>query len=213
MRGHNDGRFLLRHPFRHNPKGLDPSLLISRRSQHETCPRNFVAIPKAPVEAPEISLTPVGVGSALRVSSVDSPMIPAASLGRADESNGLVLQPGRQQDLFPLQDSPDRLLFEPEIMTGLEEIAFLGVIKELPFGSFRMHGVDAKRRVVRFGAHYLAGSAEMRPASEFPLPLEPLQAHSVSESLVTGYPPVAAIGWHRDSPPFGIVAGVSLGGA
>lgn len=150
-------------------------------------------------------------------------MIPAASLGRADESNGLVLQPGRQQDLFPLQDSPDRLLFEPEIMTGLEEIAFLGVIKELPFGSFRMHGVDAKRRVVRFGAHYLAGSAEMRPASEFPLPLEPLrgraakvagvQAHSVSESLVTEYPPGAAIGWHRDSPPFGIVAGVSLGGA
>jgi len=127
-----------------------------------------------------------------------------------------------QQALFPLAGAPDGLLFEPEIMTAMEEATFLCVIKTLPFGAFRMHGVDAKRRVVRFGVHYLAGSAEMTPASDFPLSLEPLRArtavvagvptHLLSESLVTEYAPGAGIGWHRDSPPFGIVAGISFGG-
>jgi alkylated DNA repair protein (DNA oxidative demethylase) len=129
---------------------------------------------------------------------------------------------GHQQDLFPLEGAPAGLLFEPEIMTSIEEAVFLDVIRTLPFGSFRMHGVDAKRRVVRFGVHYLAGSAEMKPASDFPLSLEPLReraaafvgvpAFALSESLVTEYPAGAAIGWHRDSPPFGIVAGISLNG-
>ena len=127
-----------------------------------------------------------------------------------------------QQDLFPLEGAPDGLLFEPEIMTAVEEAAFLDAIKTLPFGAFRMHGVDAKRRVLRFGLHYVAGSAEMTPASDFPLSLEPLRGRAaavagiptghLSESLVTEYMPGAGIGWHRDSPPFGIVAGISFGG-
>jgi DNA oxidative demethylase len=128
-----------------------------------------------------------------------------------------------QQNLFPLDGAPNGLLFEPEIMTAMEEAAFLDVIRKLPFGAFRMHGVDAKRRVVRFGVHYLAGSAEMTRASDFPPTLEPLRARAaavagiptnlLSESLVTEYTPGAGIGWHRDSPPFGIVAGISFGGA
>jgi len=127
----------------------------------------------------------------------------------------------QQQNLFPMEGAPDGLVFEPEIMTTAEEADFLNVIREMPFGSFRMHGVDAKRRVIRFGAHYLAGSAEMKPASEFPVSLEPLRvraaavagvpSQALSESLVTEYPPGAGIGWHRDSPPFGIVAGISFG--
>jgi alkylated DNA repair protein (DNA oxidative demethylase) len=127
-----------------------------------------------------------------------------------------------QRNLFPLEGAPEGLLFEPEIMTAIEEAAFLDVVKKLPFGAFRMHGVDAKRRVVRFGVHYLAGSAAMTPASHFPPSLEPLRARAaavagiptrlLSESLVTEYTPGAGIGWHRDSPPFGIVAGISFGG-
>jgi alkylated DNA repair protein (DNA oxidative demethylase) len=134
--------------------------------------------------------------------------------------------PGRasgQISLFPLEGAPEGLLFEPEIMTAMEEAAFLAVVKALPFGAFRMHGVDARRRVLRFGVHYLAGSAAMSPASDFPPALEPLRARgaaiagvpaeALSESLVTEYTLGAGIGWHRDSPPFGIVAGISLSGA
>lgn len=128
-----------------------------------------------------------------------------------------------QQELFPLEGAPEGLVFQPEIMTETEETAFLDVIKTLPFGAFRMHGVDAKRRVVRFGLHYVAGSAAMTPASDFPLSLEALRVraaavagiptHVLSESLVTEYAPGAGIGWHRDSPPFGIVVGISFGGS
>lgn len=103
-------------------------------------------------------------------------------------------------------------------MTPTEEAAFLDIVKTLPFGAFRMHGVDAKRRVVRFGIHYVAGSAAMVHASAFPLSLEPLRERAaavanvptgiLSESLVTEYAPGAGIGWHCDSPPFGIVVGI-----
>jgi DNA oxidative demethylase len=127
-----------------------------------------------------------------------------------------------QQDLFPLEGAPKGLVFEPELMTREEEALFLDIIKKLPFGAFRMHGVDAKRRVVRFGIHYVAGSAATVRTSDFPLPLEPLRERAavaagvpvriLSESLVTEYVSGAGIGWHRDSPPFGIIAGISFGG-
>src|SRR5581483_10097764 len=38
-----------------------------------------------------------------------------------------------------------------------------------------------------------------------------IAAEDFAEILVTEYPPGAGIGWHRDAPPFGIVAGISLG--
>jgi alkylated DNA repair dioxygenase AlkB len=128
-----------------------------------------------------------------------------------------------QQHLFPLEGAPHGLLFEPEIMTAAEEASFVDVIHSLPFGAYRMHGVDAKRRVVRFGVHYLPRSEATMQASGFPLDLEPLRAraaaiagvpaHALSESVVTEYASGAGIGWHCDSAPFGIVAGISFGGA
>jgi hypothetical protein len=47
-----------------------------------------------------------------------------------------------------MEGAPDGLLFEAEIMTSAEEAAFLDVINGMPFGPFRMHGVDAKRHVI-----------------------------------------------------------------
>jgi len=95
-----------------------------------------------------------------------------------------------QQNLFPMEGAPDGLMFEAETMTATEEAAFLKVIKEMPFGPFRMHGVDAKRHVVRFGGHYLSGSAKMKPTSEFPRSLKPLRARAavVSGGLCTPFP-------------------------
>jgi alkylated DNA repair dioxygenase AlkB len=131
-------------------------------------------------------------------------------------------QEGWQQSLFPLECAPDGLLFEFEIMTPEEEKLYLNVIKTLPFESYRMHGVDARRRVALYGIHYSAGPAAMMRASDFPPSLKPLRARAaelagvppsvLSESLVTEHGLGAGIGWHRDSPPFGIVAGISLGG-
>jgi len=126
-----------------------------------------------------------------------------------------------KRDLFPLEGAPKGLLFEPEIMTLAEETVFLKQLKSSRSGRSE-DGVEAKRRVVRFGIHYVSGSAAIVRASGFPISLELLRERAaaiagvptstLSESLVTEYAPGAGIGWHCDSPSFGIVAGISFGG-
>jgi alkylated DNA repair dioxygenase AlkB len=83
-----------------------------------------------------------------------------------------------------------------------------------------MHGVVAKRRVAHFGLHYTFTSHRLTPASDAPQEFDAIRSRaaqiagldsgSFSEVLVTEYPPGAGIGWHRDAPPFGIIAGISL---
>lgn len=129
--------------------------------------------------------------------------------------------PSNERNLSPLKGAPKGFLFEPEIMTPTEEAVFLDV-KALTFEPFRTHGLEFKRRVVRFGIHYMAGSAAMMPASTFPLFLEPLRdraaaaagvpTRTLSGSLITEYPSGAGIGWHWDWTPFGIVVDISFGG-
>jgi alkylated DNA repair dioxygenase AlkB len=128
-----------------------------------------------------------------------------------------------QQSLFPTQDAPSGFVFRPEIMSPSEEEEFLSVIKQLSFGPFVMHGVEAKRRVANFGLRYTRPSGSLTDAPQFPPGLEPLRLRAASlagivpdefaQLLVNEYQPGAGIGWHRDSPPFGIVAGISLGAA
>ena len=131
--------------------------------------------------------------------------------------------PSRQQNLFPLEDTPDGFVFQPDIMSPSEEAAFLDVIKRLSFGPFVMHGIEARRRIANFGMRYARPSRILTEAPEFPSGLEPLRVRAASLAgiapdefahlLVNEYQPGAGIGWHRDSPPFGIVAGVSFGAA
>ncbi|MCU1241724.1 MAG: 2OG-Fe(II) oxygenase [Candidatus Acidoferrum typicum] len=115
---------------------------------------------------------------------------------------------------------PDGLIFEPDFLTVAEENELIEVIRTLPFSEVRMHGVVAKRRVAHFGLRYAFTSHQLSPASEIPdkfgairvraAQLSGVDPHAFSEVLVTEYPPGAGIGWHRDAPPFGIIAGISL---
>jgi hypothetical protein len=127
----------------------------------------------------------------------------------------------QQQSLFPTHEAPTGFVFEPEIMSPFEEEEFLNVIKGLSFGPFIMHGVEAKRRIANFGLRYARPSGTLTDAPEFPPGLEPLRMRAASLAgiapsefahvLINEYQPGAGIGWHRDSPPFGIVAGISFG--
>lgn len=104
-----------------------------------------------------------------------------------------------------------------------EERSLIQEIGELGFGEVRMHGVTARRRVVQFGRNYRFNDRLLLGGPDPPPFLLPLRARiaevasvrpeEFAEILVTEYTPGAAIGWHRDAPPFGIVAGVSLGSA
>jgi alkylated DNA repair dioxygenase AlkB len=115
---------------------------------------------------------------------------------------------------------PKGLIFHPDFLTTAEENGLIDVIRTLSFGEVRMHGVVAKRRLAHFGLHYAFTSHRLSPASEIPRQFAAIQVraadlagvapNSLSEVRVTEYPPGAGIGWHRDAPPFGIIAGISL---
>jgi alkylated DNA repair dioxygenase AlkB len=126
-----------------------------------------------------------------------------------------------QRVLFdPGPGLPEGLIFEPDFLTVADEKELIDVIRTLPFGEVRMHGVVAKRRVAHFGLHYTFTSHRLTPASDAPQEFDAIRSRaaqiagldsgSFSEVLVTEYPPGAGIGWHRDAPPFGIIAGISL---
>jgi alkylated DNA repair dioxygenase AlkB len=110
-----------------------------------------------------------------------------------------------------------------DIINPEEERELLRRIGELTFHEVHMHGVVAKRRVLHYGWNYEYNSWRLTPGPLVPDFLVPLRQRTAewlsldpqdfSEVLLTEYTPGAAIGWHRDAPQFGIVAGVSLAGA
>lgn len=118
---------------------------------------------------------------------------------------------------------PPGLIFVPEFLSEREESELLVFIRGLEFRSFQMHGVTAKRRIRQFGLHYAFQSYELTPADPIPeafsgirgraAELAGIEAAEWAEALVTEYRPGAGIGWHRDAPAFGVVAGISLAGA
>lgn len=94
-------------------------------------------------------------------------------------------------------------------------------VRELPFREFDFHGYKGKRRVVSFGWQYeYSGAGALRKADAIPPFLHDLQelaasfagleTNELQHVLVTEYGPGTGIGWHRDKPVFGRVAGVSL---
>jgi alkylated DNA repair dioxygenase AlkB len=110
--------------------------------------------------------------------------------------------------------------YEREFISPDEARALVEQIEQLTFGAVTFRGVEARRRVVQLGWDYQFSTRKATPAVALPDFLRPLQARAgqfagvepdrLEEALVTEYRPGAAIGWHRDAPPFGIVVGVSL---
>ena len=118
---------------------------------------------------------------------------------------------------------PPGLIFSPDFLTPVEEQDLLAFIRTLDFRTFQMQGVTARRRIRQFGWHYAFESYQLTPADPVPAEFAEIRARSAAlvnidpsawaEALVTEYVPGAGIGWHRDAPAFGIVAGISLAGS
>lgn len=114
------------------------------------------------------------------------------------------------------EDVPSGFHYRTDFITAEEEEKLAGEIRGVEFSTFEMRGVVARRRVAFFGLTYDVASG----APQIPAFLEPLRARigewagvepaEFSMALINEYPPGAPIGWHRDAPQYGIVAGVSL---
>jgi alkylated DNA repair dioxygenase AlkB len=112
---------------------------------------------------------------------------------------------------------PDGFHYRDDFITADEEAALAQEIEAVEFSTFEMRGVVARRRVAFFGRSYDSGRAATGPLPAFLVPLRDRVARwagvdrsSFVMALINQYPSGAPIGWHRDAPQYGIVAGISL---
>jgi len=115
---------------------------------------------------------------------------------------------------------PDGLIHVPGFLTEAEERDVLAVLATFELHPYVLHDTPSRRLVRSFGLARVAGAYDAVPAAPIPAALEWLRKRcaglmgrepgELPQLLVTRYPPGAGIGWHRDAPQFGDVAGVSL---
>lgn len=124
--------------------------------------------------------------------------------------------------LFPLEPVyPDGFRYFPGFITAEEEEALIAAIAGLELHSFVFQGYTANRKVASFGYDYSFTNRALTRGKEIPEVFHPLVEKvgrkleippgEWAELLVTEYPPGAVINWHRDAPPFDVIAGISLG--
>jgi alkylated DNA repair dioxygenase AlkB len=121
----------------------------------------------------------------------------------------------RESSLFGIE-VPTGFLYRDDFITSDEEARLADEIGRVQFSTFALRGVAARRRVAFFGRSYDAGGTSP-PLPAFLLPLRArvaewaqLRPDAFVMALINEYPPGAPIGWHRDAPQYGIVAGISV---
>jgi alkylated DNA repair dioxygenase AlkB len=114
-------------------------------------------------------------------------------------------------------DLPPGFAHRDDFITATEEDGLVEHINQIEFAAFEMRGVVARRRVAFFGASYDRGDQPSPPIPEFLTPVRirlaafaGVTAGDFAMVLINEYRPGTPIGWHRDAPQYGIVAGISL---
>jgi DNA oxidative demethylase len=120
-------------------------------------------------------------------------------------------------------EEPEGIVYRPDVLTPEEEGELLRELETLRFDPIVLHGRAARRTGRHFGLDYDYESRTPQPGEPLPDWLLPARAQAAElagvepeelvEILVQDYPPGATIGWHRDTPAFDIVVGLSLGGS
>jgi len=115
-----------------------------------------------------------------------------------------------QAELFGSHTGPAGFVYQADYLSVPEEGALLEEIARLQFEEARYKDYTARRRIVNFGPD--------RAKPDF---LQPLigriaawlgvDAAELKQVLINEYRTGTPLGWHRDSPEYNLVAGVSLG--
>ena len=123
--------------------------------------------------------------------------------------------------LFPVEPAwPEGFNYNPEFITGEEEKQLLATLSGINLEAFLFQGFEAKRKVASFGYDYSFESRRLNKGKDIPVEfnwimdrtagLLGLQREELAELLITEYPAGSVINWHRDAPPFDLIAGISL---
>jgi len=115
---------------------------------------------------------------------------------------------------------PKGFAYNKNFINEEEEMKVVKCIEQLDLQKMKFHEYEAKRKVISFGQGW--SFTEQRLKQGTPIPkdfdflIDKIAAHLsipkelIAQFLVTEYPVGSVINWHRDAPPFDIIAGVSL---
>jgi alkylated DNA repair dioxygenase AlkB len=114
-------------------------------------------------------------------------------------------------------DVPNGFRYRDDFLSTADEASLADEISRVAFSTFEMRGIVARRRVAFYGQSYDSGSTLAASMPPFLMRLggkvaswASVDAGAFVMALINEYPPGAPIGWHRDAPQYGIVAGISL---
>ena len=93
-------------------------------------------------------------------------------------------------------------------------------ISNVELRKMTFHSFEANRKVASFGYDYHFENGGLTRGKDIPLVFNflidkvatrlSIPPEAFAELLITGYPTGAVINWHRDAPPFDVIAGISL---
>jgi alkylated DNA repair dioxygenase AlkB len=123
--------------------------------------------------------------------------------------------------LFPLEKTtPAGFQYIPDFISIDEEAALIRSISDIQLNTFIFQGYEAKRRVASFGYDWNFDDRKLSKGRDIPEELNfliskvgvflGLRNEAFAEVLLTEYPVDSVINWHRDAPPFDLIAGISL---
>ena len=123
--------------------------------------------------------------------------------------------------LFPLIPVfPPGFTYFPDFISANEEQTLIEAIQQVELSPMQFQGYTALRKVRSFGYDYHFDTRSMSKGSPIPPAFHGLaeklalqlsvSVTSLAEMLLTEYPPGSVINWHRDAPPFDVIAGISL---
>jgi alkylated DNA repair dioxygenase AlkB len=123
--------------------------------------------------------------------------------------------------LFPIEPAyPDGFSYVSDFISKEEEIELFKEISKVELHNFNFQGFEANRKVASFGYDYSFDNGALTRGKDIPATFNfliakvnkhlSLPANLFVELLITEYPLGSVINWHRDAPPFDIIAGVSL---
>jgi len=123
--------------------------------------------------------------------------------------------------LFPLtQNYPPGFSYYPDFITLEEEKMLLTEISRVELHEFVFRGFKANRKVASFGYDYSFESGRLTEGKDIPPSFDfliekvsvklQIKPGDFAELLVIDYPQKCVMNWHRDAPPFGLIAGISL---
>jgi alkylated DNA repair dioxygenase AlkB len=124
-------------------------------------------------------------------------------------------------ELFPTPlKLPAGFSYHEEFLSPEEEAKLISIVKDIRLHPMIFQGFEAKRKVASFGYDYSFDKRRLSAGRPIPAELgwliSKVAAHTsipgddFAEVLITEYPVDAVINWHRDAPPFDIIAGISL---